>query len=185
MTTKENMCFSSFTHLILPSFALLRLRLSINSHQSSKITVSNLRNSLTLLNLDCEVLACSVDSHFTHMEWTKKKREEGGLGDMSIPMLSDLAHKIAKDYGALHPDGHLTFRATYIIDDKGILRHVSINDNNVGRNAEEYLRLVQGFQFADKHGEVCPASWKPGAKTMVPDIKSEKTKAYWKEEHAK
>lgn len=83
------------------------------------------------------------------------------------------------------PKAGITFRATYIIDDKGILRHISINDTPVGRNAEEYLRLVKAFQHNAKHGEVCPASWQPGKPTMVPDVKSEKTAKYWKEEHAK
>ena len=78
---------------------------------------------------------------------------------MKIPMLSDLSQKIAKDYGCQLPEAGLTFRATYIIDDKGVLKHISINDTAVGRNAEEYLRLVKAFQFADKHGEVCPAAW--------------------------
>ena len=59
-----------------------------------------------------------------------------------MPMLSDLGGTIAKDYGALTPDGKLAFRATYIIDSKGILRHASVNDLPVGRSPEEYLRLV-------------------------------------------
>lgn len=94
---------------------------------------------------NCEVIAASVDSHFTHMEWTKKPRDQGGLGDMQIPMLSDISQKIARDYGCQHPDTGFTFRATYIIDDKGVLKHISINDTPVGRNAEEYLRLVKAF----------------------------------------
>ena len=56
-----------------------------------------------------------------------------------------------------------------------MLRHASINDLPVGRNADEVLRLVQAFQYTDEYGEVCPASWKPGAKTMVPDSDSKKT----------
>mmetsp|Transcript_25378 Transcript_25378/g.17930 ORF Transcript_25378/g.17930 Transcript_25378/m.17930 type:complete len:118 (-) Transcript_25378:86-439(-) len=114
------------------------------------------------------------------MEYTKKPREEGGLGEMDIPMLSDLGHKIASDYGALMPNGALALRATYIIDDKGTLRHASVNDLPVGRNPDEVLRLVQAFQYTDKHGEVCPASWKPGSDTMDPTHDSEKTKTFWK-----
>ena len=79
------------------------------------------------------------------MEYTLKKREEGGLGGMKIPLLSDLSRKISQDYGCLNADGALTFRATYIIDDKGVLKHLSVNDTNVGRNADEVLRLVQAF----------------------------------------
>ncbi len=64
---------------------------------------------------------------------------------MNIPMLADLTKQIGKDYGCLTPDDALTMRATYIIDSKGILRHMQVNDNSVGRNVEEILRLVQAF----------------------------------------
>merc|ERR1711865_1025881 len=138
--------------------------------------------------LDCQVISCSIDSHFTHKEWTRKDRKKGGLGDMAIPMLSDLTHNISRDYGCLIEDGAdagVAFRATYIIDDKGILRHMSISDLPVGRNAEEILRLVEAFQYTDKYGEVCPASWKPGKATMHADPESEKTAEYWEKEHGK
>jgi alkyl hydroperoxide reductase subunit AhpC len=55
----------------------------------------------------------------------------------------------------------------------------------VGRNVEEFVRLVQAFQYADKHGEVCPAKWRPGSKTMKPDPHADLTKTYWEEEHVK
>jgi peroxiredoxin (alkyl hydroperoxide reductase subunit C) len=76
----------------------------------------------------------------------------------------------------------LTFRATFIIDANGVLRHASYNDLPVGRNVEEVLRLVQAFQFVDEHGEVCPAKWKPGAKTLKTDVKANDD--YWEKEHA-
>lgn len=82
---------------------------------------------------------------------------------MEIPLLSDINKTISRDYGCLCENGdQVAFRATYIIDPKGIVRHVSINDLAVGRNPDEYLRLVQAFQYTDKHGEVCPANWHPG-----------------------
>merc|ERR1711908_55956 len=118
--------------------------------------------------MDCVVLACSVDSVHSHKEWSKKERKKGGLDPMALPMLSDLTHKISADYGCL-TDGGCTLRATYIIDDKGVLRHIGQNDLPVGREVTEYIRLVQAFQYSDKYGEVCPASWKPGKKTMKPD----------------
>ena len=103
---------------------------------------------------------------------------------MKIPMLSDQTHSIAREYGCLVPqdDGSsagISFRATYIIDDKGILRHSQIQDLPVGRNADEIFRLVQAFQYTDEFGEVCPASWTPGKKTMVPDADAAKTKEYF------
>lgn len=138
--------------------------------------------------LNTQVIACSIDSHFTHKEWTKKDRKKGGLGEMQIPMLSDLSHQISKDYGCLIEDGGdagVALRATYIIDKEGTLRHISMNDLPVGRNADEYIRLVQAFQYTDEYGEVCPASWKPGAPTMHADDGSAKTAEYWEKEHGK
>uniref|UniRef100_A0A7N6BJ94 thioredoxin-dependent peroxiredoxin n=1 Tax=Anabas testudineus TaxID=64144 RepID=A0A7N6BJ94_ANATE len=65
----------------------------------------------------------------------------------------------------------------FVIDDKGILRQITINDLPVGRSVDESLRLVQAFQHTDKHGEVCPAGWKPGSDTIVPDV--QKSKEYF------
>uniref|UniRef100_A0A672S6R7 thioredoxin-dependent peroxiredoxin n=1 Tax=Sinocyclocheilus grahami TaxID=75366 RepID=A0A672S6R7_SINGR len=62
----------------------------------------------------------------------------------------------------------------FVIDDKGILRQITINDLPVGRSVDETLRLVQAFQHTDKYGEVCPAGWKPGSDTIVPDVQKSK-----------
>lgn len=124
--------------------------------------------------IGCELIAVSVDSKFSHMEYTLKSRKEGGLGPMDIPLVSDLNKTISADYGCLCDVGGdvgVSYRATYIIDRNGIVRHSSINDLPVGRNPDEYLRLVKAFQYVDVHGEVCPANWQPGNKTMIPDPK--------------
>lgn len=79
------------------------------------------------------------------MEYAKKDRKLGGLGKMDIPMIADLDKSISRKYGCLIEDGNesgVAFRATYIIDDKGIVRHISINDLPVGRNIDEAMRLV-------------------------------------------
>merc|ERR1712086_18429 len=136
--------------------------------------------------IKCQVIGCSIDSHFTHKEWTKKDKKKGGLGPMNIPLLSDLSHKIARDYGCLIEDGGdagVAMRATYIIDGNGTLRHMAINDLPVGRSADEYIRLVQAFQYTDEFGEVCPAGWTPGKATMVPNPDSKKTEEFWEKEH--
>jgi len=138
-------------------------------------------------NINTEVIGCSVDSHFVHREYALKPRKEGGLAPLDIPLLSDISHDISKDYGVLIDFGNdkgVTYRGTFIIDPKGILRQYSINDLPVGRNIDEVLRLVQAFQFTDKYGEVCPAKWKPGGKTMAPND-PEKLNNYWAEEHSK
>ncbi|XP_014667732.1 PREDICTED: peroxiredoxin-4-like [Priapulus caudatus] len=118
--------------------------------------------------INTEVLACSVDSQFTHLAWINTLREEGGLGKMRIPLLSDLTHQISKDYGVYLEDLGHTLRGLFIIDDKGVLRQITMNDLPVGRSVDETLRLVQAFQYTDKHGEVCPAGWKPGSPTIIP-----------------
>lgn len=129
--------------------------------------------------IGAEVVAASIDSKFSHMEYSLKPRKEGGLGTLDIPLLSDITKKIALDYGCLVEEGEdagVAFRATYIIDPKGIVRHISVNDLPVGRNPDEYLRLVKAFQYTDVHGEVCPANWQPGEKTMIPDPKKDNYK---------
>uniref|UniRef100_A0A8D0CFE9 thioredoxin-dependent peroxiredoxin n=1 Tax=Scleropages formosus TaxID=113540 RepID=A0A8D0CFE9_SCLFO len=68
----------------------------------------------------------------------------------------------------------LHFRGLFVIDDKGILRQITINDLPVGRSVDETLRLVQAFQHTDKYGEVCPAGWKPGKDTIIPDVQKSK-----------
>ncbi|CAN2390388.1 Peroxiredoxin 1 [Pristimantis euphronides] len=124
--------------------------------------------------INCEVIAASVDSHFSHFAWTNTCRKEGGLGPMKIPLVADPLHTISKDYGVFKEDEGLSFRGLFIIDEKGILRQITINDLPVGRSVDETLRLVQAFQHTDKYGEVCPAGWKPGSDTIKPDVQKSK-----------
>ncbi|KAL3093979.1 hypothetical protein niasHT_027307 [Heterodera trifolii] len=128
-------------------------------------------------NINTQLLACSTDSKFCHFEWVSKPRKQGGLGEMQIPILADRTQRISRDYGVLKEDTGNVYRGLFIIDTKGILRQITINDTPVGRSIDETLRLVQAFQFTDEHGEVCPANWKPGEKTIKPD--SKKSKEYF------
>jgi len=121
--------------------------------------------------IGCEVIACSTDSQFSHLAWCETPRNKGGLGQMNIPLLADKSMKISRDYGVLKEDEGVPFRGLFIIDEKQVLRQITINDLPVGRSVDETLRLVQAFQFTDKHGEVCPAGWQPGDDTMKPDPK--------------
>merc|ERR1712212_842122 len=118
--------------------------------------------------IGCEVVCCSVDSEYSHLAWTEKPRKEGGLGAMKIPMVSDISKQISRDYGILLEDQGVSLRGLFIIDGKGILRQATVNDLPVGRSVDETLRLVQAFKFTDEHGEVCPAGWRKGKKTMKP-----------------
>jgi len=118
--------------------------------------------------IGCEVIACSTDSHFSHLAWIERSRKSGGLGEMNIPLLADKSMVISKAYGVLKEDDGVSFRGLFIIDKNQVLRQITVNDLPVGRDVDETLRLVQAFQFTDEHGEVCPAGWRPGKKTMKP-----------------
>ncbi|XP_078488707.1 peroxiredoxin-like [Ciona intestinalis] len=122
------------------------------------------------LDIGCEVLACSTDSHFSHLAWTNIPRKKGGIGNMKIPLIADKNCEISKDYGVLMEGSGIAFRGLFIIDNTGVLRQITINDLPVGRSVDETLRLVKAFQFTDQHGEVCPAGWKPGDDTIKPDV---------------
>eukprot|EP00668_Euglena_longa_P048020 GGOE01065066.1.p1 GENE.GGOE01065066.1~~GGOE01065066.1.p1 ORF type:complete len:211 (-),score=36.55 GGOE01065066.1:90-677(-) len=121
--------------------------------------------------IGCELLAVSVDSQFSHLAWINTPRNKGGLGHMEIPLIADVNKQISKDYGVLIEGAGIALRGLFIIDGEGKLRSMLINDLPVGRSVDETLRLVNAFQFTDKHGEVCPANWKPGAATMKADPK--------------
>jgi len=124
--------------------------------------------------INCDLIACSTDSHFSHFAWINTPRKEGGLGQMKIPLVADPNHRISRDYGVLKHDEGIAYRGLFIIDDKQNVRQITINDLPVGRDVDETLRLVQAFQYVDKHGEVCPAGWRPGKETIKPSVKDSK-----------
>lgn len=118
--------------------------------------------------LNTEVLGVSVDSHFSHLAWLNTKREDGGIEGCKYPLVSDINKTIARDFDVLIPEGGVALRGTFLIDKNGIVRHQTVNDLPLGRNIDEYLRLVEALQFSEEHGEVCPANWKKGDKSMKP-----------------
>lgn len=109
-----------------------------------------------------EVIGVSVDSHFVHNAWRNTPIDKGGIGPVRYPLVADLTHSIAKDYGIETPNGIAAFRATFLIDKEGIVRHQIVNDLGLGRNIDELLRMVDALQFSEKYGEVCPAGWQEG-----------------------
>ncbi|KAI0260571.1 thioredoxin-like protein [Gloeopeniophorella convolvens] len=120
--------------------------------------------------LNTTVLAISTDSEYSHYAWAQQPRTEGGLGPgLRLPLLADRAMRVARSYGCLVEEKGVALRASYLIDPKGVLRQITMNDLPVGRSVGEALRLIQAFQFTDEHGEVCPANWTAGAKTIKAD----------------
>ena len=108
------------------------------------------------------------------MAWIKTARTEGGLGNINYPLLADISKSMSRNYNVLveNPEDPMfgaALRGLFIIDGDGKLKAMQINDDAVGRSVEETLRLIKAFQYAAEHGEVCPANWKPGDKTIIPD----------------
>jgi len=138
--------------------------------------------------INAEVLGISTDSHFTHLAWMKTPRSHGGVGKLNFPLLADISKTISRNFQVLVEDENddlfgASLRGLFIIDDKGIIRSITVNDAPVGRNVEETLRLVHAFQHADKYGDVCPANWKPGSDTIIPD--QDKKKEYFEKTYKK
>jgi peroxiredoxin (alkyl hydroperoxide reductase subunit C) len=116
---------------------------------------------------NCEVIAVSVDSHFTHLAWKNTPVNKGGIGNVQFPMVSDLSKDISKKYGILFNE-IISLRGLFLIDKKGIVRHSVVNDLPLGRNVDEALRMVDALQFTEECGEVCPANWRKGDEGMKP-----------------
>ena len=137
-------------------------------------------------NRGVQVIGCSVDSKFSHFAWRKTPVNEGGIGEVKYPLISDMSKSIARDYGVLLGtqeavvatengemdttiNGDVALRGTFLIDKAGLVRHSNLNDLPLGRNVDEVLRLVDALQFTEEHGEVCPAGWNKGAQGMKPN----------------
>ncbi len=118
--------------------------------------------------LGAEVLSASTDTVFVHKAWHDASET---IKKISFPMLADPAGTLSRDYGIMIEEAGLALRGTFIIDPDGILKSYEVNDNSIGRSSEELIRKLQAAQFVREHGgEACPASWKPGAKTLKPGL---------------
>lgn len=127
------------------------------------------------------VVACSVDSEFSHWKWLQTPLAEGGIKGVTYPVVSDLSKTISENYDVLAGDyeygenGEVSFngipqsfRGLFLIDKHGVVRHQLVNDMPLGRSIDEALRMVDALQFFEQNGEVCPANWKKGDKAMKP-----------------
>ncbi|MCP2041497.1 peroxiredoxin (alkyl hydroperoxide reductase subunit C) [Neisseria sp. HSC-16F19] len=115
-----------------------------------------------------EVIAVSIDSHFTHAAWRNTPINQGGIGQVGYTMVADIAHEIAKAYD-VESAGGVAFRGSFLIDKDGVVQHQVVNNLPLGRNVDEMLRMVDALQFTEEHGEVCPAGWNKGDKGMKPN----------------
>ncbi len=118
-----------------------------------------------------QLVGVSIDSVYTHYAWRQTSVKNGGIGEVGFPMVADVKHEIARAYGIEHPTDGVAYRASFLIDKEGLVRHQTVNDLPLGRNVEDILRLVDALQFTEKHGEVCPAGWQKGQEGMKADAK--------------
>ena len=116
---------------------------------------------------DCQVVGISVDSPFTHQAWRRTDREQGGIGPIRFPLVSDLSRRISREYGILFEE-EVALRGLFLIDREGVVRHALVNDQPLGRSVDEALRTLDALRFHDEHGEVCPANWRKGHQAMKP-----------------
>lgn len=115
-----------------------------------------------------EILSVSRDTVFVHKAWHD---HSDAIKNIKYPMIADPTGNICRQFGTLIEEEGVSLRATFIIDPDGVLKLMALHDNSIGRNAEEILRMVQAAKFVRENpGQVCPANWKPGSKTLKPGL---------------
>lgn len=119
-------------------------------------------------SLGCEIYSVSADTHFVHKAWHDASDK---IRKIRFPMLSDTNRVLLSAFDVLVDETGLAQRGTFLVDPEGSIVLYQVNAGNIGRNADETLRLLQAAQFVAKHGDqVCPAKWKPGGDTLKPSL---------------
>ncbi len=123
--------------------------------------------------INCELLGLSIDSTHSHVAWTRNIKEKFGV-EIGFPIIADLSMNVATAYGMIQPGASDTsaVRATFLIDDKGILRAMIYYPMSNGRSIDEILRLMIALQTSDANGVATPEGWQPGDKVIVPPPKT-------------
>ncbi|MDR0747546.1 MAG: peroxiredoxin [Helicobacteraceae bacterium] len=111
------------------------------------------------------VIGVSIDSEYVHLAWKNTAVNEGGIGQVKFPIVADVSKAIVRSFDVEHPSS-VAFRATFVLDKDGTIRHSTINDLPIGRSIDETLRIVDAVIFTNKYGEVCPAGWRHGEEGM-------------------
>jgi len=128
--------------------------------------------------LSTQVLAISVDSPFSHLQYLLLKRNQGGLAELHYPLVSDLNQTITKNYHLLTNDG-LSLPGVVIIDKEGIIQYYTVNNLLCGRNIDELLRVLKAIQYIKENpGQACPVNWSNGDQIL--SSHPLKAKAYFK-----
>lgn len=117
---------------------------------------------------NAQLIGCSVDSCYSHLAWNNTPKAKGGIEGVNYPLVADLNKNIARDYDVLIPHEGIAYRGLFLIDRKGIVRHQTVNDLPLGRSVDEALRMLDALIYFENNGEVCPANWQQGKKSMKP-----------------
>ena len=130
------------------------------------------------------VIGASCDTNEVHFAWLNTPKNNGGIEGVTYPILADTNRNLSNILGILDIEStgyseetdsviiegsNVTYRATYLIDETGKIFHESVNDMPLGRNVNEYLRMVDAYTHIQEKGEVCPANWEAGKEAMSPD----------------
>jgi len=122
----------------------------------------------TLQKMGVEVYAVSTDTHFCHKAWHDTSP---AIGKINYFMVGDPNHDISNNFEILRAGVGLADRGTFVVDPQGVIQLVEVTPEGVGRNASELLRKVKALQYWVSHpGEVCPAKWEEGEKTLAPSL---------------
>lgn len=125
--------------------------------------------------LGVEVVACSTDSHHSHLAWLRTAKKDGGIAGVSYPIIADYTKTISAQFGVLQDNG-IALRGAFLIDRKGVVQAQWIHNLSLGRNVDEILRTVQALRHTEETGDVCPANWANGQKALKANLDA--VKAY-------
>jgi NADH-dependent peroxiredoxin subunit C len=118
--------------------------------------------------LGVEIYGVSTDTHFAHKAWHDTSDT---ISRIQYPLVGDPTATLARNFEVLIEEEGLALRGTFVINPEGRIKVLEVHDNGIGRDAKELLRKVQAAQYVASHpGEVCPAKWTPGAKTLAPSL---------------
>ncbi|MGB2992325.1 MAG: peroxiredoxin [Paenisporosarcina sp.] len=113
-------------------------------------------------DLDAEIIGVSTDTIHTHLAWINTARQDNGLGELKYPLAADTNHQISREYGVLIEEEGIALRGLFIVNPEGEMQYQTVFHNNIGRDVDETLRVLQALQT----GGLCPANWRPGQKTL-------------------
>jgi peroxiredoxin (alkyl hydroperoxide reductase subunit C) len=117
---------------------------------------------------NAELLSVSTDTVFVHKAWHD---HSPAIKEIEFPMVADPSGGLSREFGTYIEEEGLSLRGSFIVDPEGVLKAFEVHDNSIGRSSEELLRKLQAAKFVAEHGgEVCPASWSPGKKTLRPGL---------------